>query len=73
VIAIAPTAFVKVAVLGSDVPFDAFVAIASLNVVATDALAVSVAPRFDGDLLEVPIRSALTGPEIVVLYGNLRR
>ena len=61
------------AVLGSNVPVDAFVAIAPLNVVATDALEVSIAPPFDGDLLEVPIRSGLTGREIVVLYGNLRR
>lgn len=61
------------AVLGSDVPVDAFVAITSLNVVATDAFEISVAPLIDGGLLEVPIRSAPSGREIVVLYGNLRR
>lgn len=63
----------KGAVLGHDMPADAAVAIAPLNIVATDALGFDMLPAVDSDLFDVPIRSALSGSEIVVLYGNLRR
>lgn len=61
------------AVLGSGVFVDATVALAPLNVIATDSLGFDVISTFDGDLLNVPIRSAPSGREIVVLFGNLRR
>lgn len=59
--------------LGNVVPVDAVVAIAPLNLVATDALSFNAVSTVDRDVFDLPSRSALSGPEIVVLYGHLRR
>jgi len=68
-----PDCLCKGAVLGSEVPVDVAVSIAPLNVVATDALDFYDVPRFDADLFDVPIPSARSGSDLVVLYGNMRR
>lgn len=68
-----PDCLCKGAVLTSDVPVDAVVAIAPLNVVATEALDFSAAPFVAADRFDVPIPSARSGSDLVVLYGNMRR
>lgn len=59
--------------LGAAVPVDVVVAIAPLNIPATEAFCFDAVPAVDRDVFELPNRSALSGPEIVVLFGHLRR
>lgn len=68
-----PDCLCKGAVLGSNVPVDVAVAITPLNIVATEALGFSDVPCLDADLFDVPIPSARSGSDLVVLYGNMRR